>query len=237
MSRMWLACSSENSNGAARRASRAAGRSSEPRMAAMTAVQHVDGLEEALDHVGARPGLVQQELRPAGDHFDLVGHVVGQDLGQVQRAGHPVDEGHRIDAERRLHRGLLEQVVQHHVGVGVTLEPDDQAGLASRRVVLGLGDPVEVAGTHQVLDLLRHRRDRGLVGHLRDDDACLAGPTLLDLGHGPQLDGTPARAERVEDALSPEDESARSGSRGPSRTPSGRQAWRRGARAGGWWRR
>ena len=37
MSKMWLACSSENENGSAIRAPRAAGRSSEPRMAAMTA--------------------------------------------------------------------------------------------------------------------------------------------------------------------------------------------------------
>ena len=63
---MWLACSSEKSNGAAISASRAAGRSSEPRMVAMTCVEHVDGLEQALDDVGPGPGLVQAELRTAG---------------------------------------------------------------------------------------------------------------------------------------------------------------------------
>ena len=158
MSRMWLACSSENSKGAACRCL-------ERRRPVVGAadggddlVEHVDGLEQPLDHVGPGPGLVEQELGPPGDHLDLVGHVVAEHLGQVERAGHPVDQGHRVDAEGGLQRRLLEQVVEHHVGVGVALQADDQPGLAARRVVLGLGDAVEVAGADQVLDLLRHRR-------------------------------------------------------------------------------
>ena len=171
-------------------------------------VEHVDGLEEALDHVGPGPGLRQQELGPPGDHLDLVGHVVGEHLGDVQGAGHPVDQGHRVHAERGLHRGLLEQVVQDDVGVGVTLEPDDQPGLAARRVVLGLGDAVEVARPHQVLDLLRDRGDRRLVGHLGDDDAGRAVATLLDLGHRPQLDRAPPGPHGVQDPLASEDQGA-----------------------------
>ena len=68
------------------------------------------------------PGLVQQELGPPGDHLDLVGHVVGEHLGQVERAGHPVDQGHGVDAEGGLHRRLLVEVVEDDVGVGVTLQ-------------------------------------------------------------------------------------------------------------------
>ena len=132
MSRMWLACSSENSNGAACRVSEGGRPVVRTPDGGDDRVEHVDGLEQALDHVGPGPGLVQQELGPAGHHLDLVGHVVGQDLGQVERPRHPVDQRHRVDAERGLHRRLLEQVVEDHVGVGVALEADHQPGLAAR---------------------------------------------------------------------------------------------------------
>ena len=67
-------------------------------------VQHVDGLEQSFDHVGPGPGLGQQELGPPGDHLDLVGDVVGEHLGHVERAGHAVDQRHGVHAEGGLHR-------------------------------------------------------------------------------------------------------------------------------------
>ena len=84
MSRMWLACSSEKSKGALIKR-RARGRTvvgSADRRDDL--VEHVDGLQEALDDVGARLGLAQTELRASGDDLDLVGDVVRERLGQVQ---------------------------------------------------------------------------------------------------------------------------------------------------------
>ena len=108
-------------------------------------VEHVDGPQQPLDDV--RPGLrlAQPELATPGDHLDLVGHVVGEHLGQVEGPGHPVDQGQGVHPEAGLQRGVLVELVQHHVGVGVALQADDQAVLAAGRVVLGVGDPVEVA--------------------------------------------------------------------------------------------
>ena len=40
---------------------------------------------------------------------------------------------------------VLVELVEHDVGVGVALELDHQPGLASRRVVLDVGDAVELA--------------------------------------------------------------------------------------------
>ncbi len=63
----------------------------------------------------------EPELRAAGDDLDLVGDVALQRLHEVERARDAVDEGHRVDGEVRLQLGQLEQVVEHHVGVGVRL--------------------------------------------------------------------------------------------------------------------
>ena len=58
------------------RRSRAAGRSSEPRIAAITASSMSIALQQALDDVGAGLGLAQAELRAPRDDVDLVRDVV-----------------------------------------------------------------------------------------------------------------------------------------------------------------
>ena len=181
------------------------------RIVAMTASSMSMALQETLDDVGPVPGLVEPVLRASGDDFDLVVDVVRQGLGQVQRAGHAVDQRQHVDAEARLQRGLLEEVVQHHVGVGVALELNDQLRLLVGRGVAQFADAVEVAGTDQVGDLLLNDLDRGLVGQLGHHDA-VPGTTLFDLGDRPHLDGAAPGPVGVEDALAPEDQGARSGS-------------------------
>ena len=112
-------------------------------------VEHVDGPEEALDDVRPVAGLVEAVLRAAADDLDLVVDVVRQRLGQVQRAGHAVDQRQHVDAEAGLQRRLLEEVVQHDVGVGVALELDDEPRLLVGRGVAHPADAVEVARPHQ----------------------------------------------------------------------------------------
>ena len=70
---------------------------------------------------------------------------------QVERARHAVDQRDHVDREGRLQRRELEQVVEHDVGVGVALERDDEAGLAAGRVVVDVGDAVEVAAVDELL--------------------------------------------------------------------------------------
>ncbi len=85
-------------------------------------VEHVDGLQEPLDDVGAVSRFAQPVFGAPGDDLDLVGDVVGDRLGQAQCPGDAVDQGDDVDSEARLHRRVLVEVVQHHVGVGVALE-------------------------------------------------------------------------------------------------------------------
>ncbi len=167
-------------------------------------VEHVDGLEQALDDVGAGSGLAQPEVRTPGDHLDLVIGVVRHRLGQVERAGHTVDQGHHVHGEVGLQRRVLVEVVQHHVGVGVALQGDDQAGHLPGRVVLDVGDAVEEAGVGQLADLLLDHLNRGLERDVGDHDACGA-TALVDFGVGAHLDRSLAGAVRVEDALAAQD--------------------------------
>ena len=134
-------------------------------------VEHVDGAQEALDDVGPVARLLQAVLRATLNDLDLVVDVVRERLRQVQRARHAVDQGQHVDAEAGLQRRLLVQVVEHDVGVGVALQLNDQPRLLVGRGVAHPADAVEIAGPHQLGDLLLNHLDRGLVRQLGDDDA------------------------------------------------------------------
>ena len=149
--------------------------------------------------MGPVPRLAQAVLGPPGDDLDLVVDVGGDQLGQVERAGHAVDQGHRVHAEAGLQRGVLVEVVEHDVGGGVALQVDHQLGVLARGQVLDVADAVELAGVDQLLDLGGHRRHAHLVGQLGDDDL-VGGLALVDLGPGPHLDGAAAGAVGVLDA-------------------------------------
>ena len=187
MSRMSLAWISLNSNGAAIKPTRAVAASSLERMRAMIWSMTSRALMRPFEDVLAPPGLVEPELRPAGDDVDLVTHVGDEGVTEVDLPRHPVDQRHHVDRERRLQLRELEQVVLDHVGVGVALERDDQVGLAARRGVVDVGDAVEVAAVDELLDTRGDRRTARLVRDLGDEDLEPAVLALLDAGRRPHL--------------------------------------------------
>ena len=158
--------------------------------------------------MGAVACLVEAVLRTAPDDLDLVVDVVRERLGQVERARHAVHQGQHVHPEARLQRGLLVEVVQDDVGVGVAVELDHQARPLVGRGVQHAADALELARADQVADLLLNHLDRGLVRELGDDDA-VTDPALFDLGHGADLDRPAPGAVGVEDALAPQDLGAR----------------------------
>ena len=174
-------------------------------------VDHVEGPQQALLDLLVPAGLVQAVLRPAGDDLDLVRDVALERLHQVERAGHAVDQRHHVDGEAGLQLRLLEQVVQHDVGVGVPAQADDEVGLAAGRVVVDVGDALELAGVDQLLDAPGDGLAAGLVGQLGDDDLHAAAPAsrLLDGGLGPHLHAAPAGAVGLHDPGPAHDEAAR----------------------------
>jgi hypothetical protein len=171
-------------------------------------IEHVDGLEEPFHDVGALARFAQPVFGPPGDDLDLVGHVVGDGLGQAQGPGDAVDEGDDVDSEARLHRRVLVEVVEDDVGIGVPLELDHETRLPTGGVVLGPADSVELPAVNKVGDLLLDDLDRRLVREFGDDDP--RGSTrLFDLGHRPHLHGPLTGPVGVEDPLATEDGGSR----------------------------
>ena len=172
-------------------------------------VEVVQRDEQSLEDVRARLLLGQLELRAAHDDLALVRDVGVQHLDQRQRARHAVDQGHHVDAERGLHRRVLVELVQHHLGVDRALELDDQAHAAPVGLVAQVGDLGDLLLAHELGDLgdeavVAALLDR--VGQLGDDQRLLALVDLLDVGLGADLDLAAAGLVGVADARAAHDD-------------------------------
>ena len=101
-----------------------------------------------------------------------------------QRLWLPVDERDDVGVEGHLERGVLEQVVEHLVRVGVPLALDDDAHAVAVGLITQVGDAVDLAALDQVGDLLQQGRLVDLVGQLggHDGGATLAGLLERALG-------------------------------------------------------
>jgi hypothetical protein len=194
---MALACTSSMSS-SAMSPLRASSTSGLRRMRAMTAVD-----------VGLALGLGEAEARTPLDDLDLVGHPVGDELVDRQRARHTVDEGQHVGREVGLQLGVLEQVVQHHARDGVALEDDDQALTGARAgVVADVGDALDATGVGELGDLQREVVRVDHVGELADHEHRAALGVLVDLHHRTLGDRPAAGAVGLLDALAAHDERA-----------------------------
>ena len=147
-------------------------------------VEVVEGDLEPFEDV--RPGtrLAQVEFGPAPDDLAPVIDPVDEDAPQRQRLRLSVDEREHVHVEGELHRGVLEQVVQHLVRVGVALHLDVDAHAVAVRLVAQVGDPVDPLLLDQVGDLLEQAGLVHLVRELGHDDRGAIAANLLegDLG-------------------------------------------------------
>ena len=99
-----------------------------------------------LDQVQPVLALAQPVLGAPAHDPDAELHVGAQQLLQAQGARLAVDQGDVVDAEGVLHRGELEQVLEHRLGMEAVLDLDDQA-----KAVLAVGEVLHVG---DALDLL-----------------------------------------------------------------------------------
>ena len=96
----------------------------------------------------------------------------------MRRVGH---ERQHDDAERRLHRRVLVQLVQHHARNRIALQLDDDAHAVLVGLVAQVGDAFELLVANQVGDVLDQLRAVDLIRNLGDDDLRLVrGFLLLD---------------------------------------------------------
>ena len=147
-------------------------------------VKVVKGDLEALEDVRPIARLAQVVLGPAPDDLAAMLDVVGDDRLERERLGLPVDEGQHVQVEGQLHRGVLEQVVQHGVGVGVVLDLDVDPHPVAVGFVAQVRDPFDALVLDEIGDLLEEGRLVHLVRQLADDDrdAVAAGLLEGDLG-------------------------------------------------------
>ena len=115
-----------------------------------------------------------------------------------------IDQRHHVDAEHRLHLGLLVQVVQHHVGRVAALDLDVDAHAVLVGLVAQLADALELLFLDQLGDLLDQPRLVHLVRDLGDDDRLAAVVVVdLDLGARAHAHAAAAGAVRGDDAAAP----------------------------------
>ena len=174
-------------------------------------VEVVERDEEALEDVGAGLALGELVLRAADDDLALVLDVVLEDLAQRERLRHALDERDRVHAERRLHRRVLVEQVEHDARVGVALALDDQPHAAAVGVVVDVRDAGDLLVGHELRDARDEAALAALLDHegqLGDDDRLLAAADLLDVGLRADPDAAAAGLVGVADALVAEDDPA-----------------------------
>ncbi len=150
-------------------------------------VNVVLGDEQTLQQVRPLLCLAQVVLRPPGQNFLLVGQILVNDLPQGQDPGLLliVHQCQHDNAEAGLQSGLLKEVVQHHLGVGILFQLDDHPHTVAVGLVPQVGNAVQAL----VLDLLGNVLDElalvDLIGQLRNDDPHPVLAEFLEFRSGP----------------------------------------------------
>ena len=120
--------------------------------------------------------------RTSSHHVEAVIDVDLEQFLQAERERLAIDEGDVVHAERVLHRREPVELVENRLGVEAVLDLDDelQSVLAVGQVA-DVGDALQLARMHEVLDLRDHLLRADPVGQLGDDDAAFARSNVGDL--------------------------------------------------------
>ena len=173
-------------------------------------VNVVLGNEQTFQQVGTLPGLAQVVLGPAGQDLLLMLQVFVNDLpqGQDPRLHLVIHQGQHDDAEAALQGGLLEQVVENHLGIGVLLQLNNHAHTVAVRLVPQVGDALQTLVLHLVGDVLDELALVDLVGKLRHHNAHPVLAEGLKLRPGPDHHLAPSGGVGRPDAAVAHDDAA-----------------------------
>ena len=129
-------------------------------------------------------GLAQVEARTAHHHVVAVFDEIPDQVAHRQQLRPPVHQRDVVHGERRLQGRILEQRVEHHARHGIVLEDDDDPQAVAVRLVVDVGDAVDLLVVDHVGDLPDHFGLVDHVGNLRYHDALAARRGVLDFGLG-----------------------------------------------------
>ncbi|GBD11880.1 hypothetical protein HRbin23_01560 [bacterium HR23] len=149
-------------------------------------VQELEGDAQALQDVGTLSGLPQVVLGTAGNYLLAVLDVKGEEVLQAQETGLALHQGQHVEGEGGLEGGVLEEVVQDDLRLGLPLQFHHHPQALPVRLVPHLGDtlyllvPCQEGNTFYQAGLVH------LVGDLGNDNGRPALFRLLNLRFGPQ---------------------------------------------------
>ena len=95
-------------------------------------IDDIERLQSTVEQVQTSFSLIKTEFGTTSQYFDLVADVSVQSISQRELTRNAVDQGNHVDTETCLQLCLLEQVVEHNIGVGITLELNREIRLAAR---------------------------------------------------------------------------------------------------------
>ena len=152
------------------------------------------------------------ETGAADDDFLLMLDIVMDALLEVEHLGLAVDEGEQDDAVGGLQLGMFVQGVEHHLGVGVFAQFDDDAHAVAVGLVADIRNAVYPLVADEVGDRLDELFFIDLIRDLGGDDAGalgVAGGEFLDLAAGAQNVAALARHIGALDARTAHEDGAR----------------------------
>ena len=175
-------------------------------------IHDVGGLFQTLEDVGALLGLLQIILSAAADDFILELDVLLYHLFQGHDLRHLMVDGSHVTPTVVLQLGVLVQLVQDDLRVGVLADVHHDAHTLAVGLIVQAGDALDPL----VLDQLCHVLDEtGLVDHIRNfrnDDLGTAILGLFDGSTAPQGDFAAAGGVGGADAASAHDDAGSGGS-------------------------
>ena len=158
--------------------------------------------------MGAFARLGQVEAAAAKNDLLAEADEGGDGIAQPHLARLAAIECQHIHAEAGLQLGEAEELVQHHLGGGVTAQLDDDAHAGAVALVAHVADALDLFGADQFGDFLQQDRFVHLVGDFGDDDSLSAATQVLELGAGADDDAAAPGVEGRADAGAAEQDAA-----------------------------
>ena len=171
-------------------------------------VHDVGGPLQTFQDVGALLGLLQIEGGATAHNLGLERHIALQHGFQGHGLGHAAVQGQQVHAHGVLQLSIAVQLVQHHLGVGVLFQLDDDPHAVAVGLIVQVADALDALFLHQVRNVLDQAGLVDHVGDLGNDDLEPAVLLLLDLGAAAQGDLAAAGGVGGADAAAAHDDAA-----------------------------
>ncbi len=152
-------------------------------------VDIVAGDDESFEDMGSLLGLAQVEFRAADGHVVTVLDEIAHTLLQREQTRTAFDQSDAVDRERTLQGGHLEELVEDDIRIGLFFHIDHDAHTLPSRLVVDVGNALDLTFFHQVGDVLDQLGFVDTIGDFGDHDLVM-GIGALDFSLGAHDDAS-----------------------------------------------